>query len=96
MVVKVSATTTLKKGKAQQQQQQQKEIVFDKSSSRVYFNFINSIHSPATLRNNKFVLKKFMQYHKVQNIDQLLSLGGDTTTTAATTNFTGIEDKVID
>lgn len=34
-----------------------------------------------------------MQYHKVQNIDQLLSLGGDTT---ATTNFTGIEDKVID
>ncbi len=38
-----------------------------------------------------------MQYHKVQNIDQLLSLGGDTTTTtAATTNFTGIEDKVID
>ena len=38
-----------------------------------------------------------MQYHKVQNIDQLLSLGGgDTTTTATTTNFTGIEDKVID
>lgn len=38
-----------------------------------------------------------MQYHKVQNIDQLLSLGGDTTTTTtATTNFTGIEDKVID
>lgn len=35
-----------------------------------------------------------MQYHKVQNIDELLSLGGDTTT--ATTNFTGIEDKVID
>ena len=34
-----------------------------------------------------------MQYHKVQNIDQLLSLGGDTITT---TNFTGIEDKVID
>jgi hypothetical protein len=50
-VVKTSATTTLKKGKAQQQQQQQKEIVFDKSSGRVYFNFINSIHSPATLRN---------------------------------------------
>ena len=83
--------TTLKKGKAQQQQQ--KEIVFDKSSSRVYFNFINSIHSPATLQNYEFVLKKFMQYHKVQNIDQLLSLGGDTITT---TNFTGIEDKVID
>ena len=38
-----------------------------------------------------------MQYHKVQNIDQLLSLGGDTTTTTtATTNFTGLEDKVID
>ena len=39
-----------------------------------------------------------MQYHKVQNIDQLLSLGGGdtTTTTATTTNFTGIEDKVID
>ena len=33
-----------------------------------------------------------MQYHKVQNIDQLLSLGGDT----ITTNFIGIEDKVID
>jgi hypothetical protein len=48
------------------------------------------------LQNYEFVLKKFMQYHKVQNIDQLLSLGGDTTTTAATTNFTGIEDKVID
>ena len=94
-VVKTSATTTLKKGKAQQQQQQQKEIVFDKSSGRVYFNFINSIHSPATLRNYEFVLNKFMQYHKVQNIDQLLSLGGDTTT-ANTTNFTGIEDKVID
>ena len=39
-----------------------------------------------------------MQYHKVQNIDQLLSLGGGdtTTTTATTTNFTGLEDKVID
>jgi len=47
------------------------------------------------LQNYEFVLKKFMQYHKVQNIDQLLSLAGDTTTTA-TTNFTGIEDKVID
>jgi integrase len=94
-VVKTSiSTTTLKKGKAQQQQQQQKEIVFDKSSGRVYFNFINSIHSPATLRNYEFVLNKFMQYHKVQNIDQLLSLGGDTTSNS--TNFTGIEDKVID
>jgi integrase len=93
-IVKTSATTTLKKGKAQQQQQQLKEIVFDKSSSRVYFNFINSIHSPATLQNYEFVLKKFMQYHKVQNVDQLLSLGGDTT--ANSTNFTGIEDKVID
>jgi hypothetical protein len=46
------------------------------------------------LQNYKFVLKKFMQYHKVENIDQLLSLGGDTT--ANSTNFTGIEDKVID
>jgi hypothetical protein len=49
------------------------------------------------LQNYEFVLKKFIQYHKVQNIDQLLSLGRDTTTaTTATTNFTGIEDKVID
>jgi hypothetical protein len=48
------------------------------------------------LQNYEFVLKKFMQYHKVQNIDQLLSLGGDAATTTATTNFTGIEDKVID
>jgi integrase len=99
MAIKTSATTTLKKGKAQhrqRQQQQHQQIVFDKSgSSRVYFNFINSIHSPATLQNYEFVLKKFMQYHKVQNIDQLLSLGGGDTTSNST-NFTCIEDKIID
>jgi hypothetical protein len=88
------------------------EVTFDNeeegtttTESRVYFNFINSLHSPSTLRNYKFVIKKFMQYHKVQNIDQLLTFAppapapppsATKETNTKVASLVDIENKVID
>jgi hypothetical protein len=43
-------------------------------TSRAYFNFINSIRSPASRKTYEFVIRKYMQYHSLQAVDDLLLL----------------------
>jgi hypothetical protein len=42
--------------------------------SKAYFNFINSIKSPASRKTYEFIIRKYMQYHNLQSIDDLLLL----------------------
>jgi putative IMPACT (imprinted ancient) family translation regulator len=45
----------------------------NENNSRSYFNFINSIKSSATHRTYEFIIKKFMQYYNLEDIDELLA-----------------------
>ena len=49
-------------------------ISINNSSSRCYFNFINSIRSPASRKTYEFVIRKYMQYYNVFDVDDLLLL----------------------
>jgi hypothetical protein len=42
------------------------------NNSKAYFNFINSINSPATRKTYEFAVKKYMQYYGLQDVDELL------------------------
>jgi hypothetical protein len=98
-------TKTTQEQKHQKQQLDTEEVTFN-TDSRVYFNFINSLHSDSTIRNYKFVVKKFMQYYNLQNIDQLLTFAANanakensnstTTSTTRTASIADIENKIID
>jgi hypothetical protein len=61
------------------------------NSSKAYFNFVNSINSPATHKTYEFAIKKYMQYYGLQAIDELLLLA---TNNKETTEII-IEDKII-
>jgi hypothetical protein len=61
------------------------------NSSKAYFNFVNSINSPATRKTYEFAIKKYMQYYGLQAIDELLLLA---TNNKETTEII-IEDKII-
>ena len=69
-------------GKIIQQQQ-----IFLNTNHRAYFNFINSIRSDATRKVYEFIIKKYMQYYNIQNIDELLAIKDSPSI---------IEDKIID
>jgi integrase len=55
-------------------------------TSKAYFNFINSIKSAATRKTYEFIIRKYMQYYNIQNIDELL---------AAKNTPVEIEDQII-
>jgi integrase len=61
------------------------------NSNRAYYNFVNSIKSLETRRIYEFIIKKYMQFHNLQTIDELLSLPNNNKD-----NPTIIEDKIID
>jgi integrase len=42
-------------------------------NGKAYFNFVNSIKSPASRKTYEFSLRKYMQYHNLQVIDDLLA-----------------------
>ena len=56
------------------------------SNSKAYFNFVNSIKSPASRKTYEFSIKKYMQYYNLQVIDDLL---------ADKNTPTVIEDQII-
>jgi hypothetical protein len=43
-------------------------------NSKAYFNFINSIRSPASRKTYEFVIRKYTQYHNVQAVDDWMLL----------------------
>jgi hypothetical protein len=43
-------------------------------SSRAYYNFVNSFRSLETRKIYEFIIKKYMQFHNLQTVDELLSL----------------------
>jgi hypothetical protein len=45
----------------------------NKKDNRVYFNFINSIRSPHSRKTYEFIIKKYMQYYNIQDINELLA-----------------------
>jgi hypothetical protein len=61
------------------------------SSSRAYYNFVNSIKSLETRRTYEFIVKKYRQFHNLQTIDELVSLA-----IINKSNPAIIEDKIID
>jgi integrase len=61
------------------------------NNSKAYFNFVNSINSPATRKTYEFAIKKYMQYYGLQAIDELLLLATNNKETIPII----IEDKII-
>ena len=45
----------------------------NKKDNRAYFNFINSIRSPLSRKTYEFIIKKYMQYYDIQDINELLT-----------------------
>jgi hypothetical protein len=43
------------------------------SNSKAYFNFVNSIKSPASCKTYEFSIRKYIQYYSLQGIDKLLA-----------------------
>jgi integrase len=62
------------------------------NSNRAYYNFINSIKSLETRKIYEFIIKKYMQFHNLQTIDELLSLAAINKDNPVVV----IEDRIID
>jgi integrase len=63
----------------------------DSNNSRAHYNFINSIKSLETRKTYEFIIRKYMHFHNLQTVDELLSLA-----IINKDNPIVIEDKIID
>jgi hypothetical protein len=43
------------------------------NKNRAYFNFINSIGSPRSRKTYEFIIKRYMKYYNIQDINELLA-----------------------
>ena len=64
-----------------------KEGINNNKNNRAYFNFINSIKSPHSCKTYEFIIKKYMKYYNIQDINELLANKND---------LTIIENNIID
>jgi integrase len=63
------------------------EGINSNENNRAYFNFINSLSSPSTRKTYEYIIKKYMKYYNIQDINELL---------AYKDNPTIIENNIID
>jgi hypothetical protein len=72
MTTKVITTTTGEKNTITNITTTTNSSTINNNNSKAYFNFINSITSPATRKTYEFAVKKYMQYYGLQDVDELL------------------------
>jgi uncharacterized protein (UPF0333 family) len=72
MTTKVITTKTEEKNTITNITTTTNSSTINNNNSKAYFNFINSINSPATRKTYEFAVKKYMQYYGLQDVDELL------------------------